>query len=87
MIEDEPDGVAFNPLGESNDIINNPSHYNRDGIEIIKVLKAFLTPEEFKGYLKATQLTYLLRSPWKRQEKDDILKSSVYSKWLVDEVK
>lgn len=86
-IEDEPDGVAFNPIGESHDIIKNPSHYNRNGIESINVLKAFLTPEEFKGYLKGTQLTYLMRSPWKRQEKDDILKSGVYSKWLVDEVK
>jgi len=87
IIEDEPDGLAFNPIGESHDIINNPSHYNRDGIETINVLKAFLTPEEFKGYLKGTQLTYLLRSPWKKQEKDDILKSCVYSNWLKEEIK
>jgi Protein of unknwon function (DUF3310) len=85
--EDEPDGIAFNPIGESNDIITNPSHYNRNGIESIDVLRAYLTPEEFKGYLKGTQLTYLLRAPWKKQEKSDILKSGVYSKWLVDEVK
>jgi len=85
--EDEPDGIAFNPLGESNDIIKNPSHYNRNGIEVIDVLKAFLTPEEFKGYLKGTQLTYLLRSPWKKQEKDDILKSGVYSDWLTKGLK
>jgi hypothetical protein len=87
MIEDEPDGVAFNPIGESHDIINNPSHYNREGIEIIKVLKAFMTDEEFKGYLKGTQLAYILRSPWKKQEKDDILKSCVYSKWLKEVAK
>lgn len=85
--EDEPDGIAFNPIGDPNDIINNPSHYNRGGIEIIDVLKAFTTPEEFKGYLKCTQLTYLLRAPWKKQEKDDLLKSGVYSKWLVEEIK
>lgn len=84
---EEPDGIAFNPLGDPNDIINNPSHYNRDGIEVIKVLKAFMTPEEFKGYLKGTLLTYILRSPWKRQEKDDLLKASVYAEWLKDLIK
>lgn len=84
---EEPDGRAFNPLGDSPDIINNPSHYNRNGIEIINVLKAFLTPEEYTGYLKGTNLTYLLRSPWKGQNKDDILKAEWYAKRLSNEVK
>jgi hypothetical protein len=85
--EDEPDGIAFNPIGESNDIINNPSHYNRNGIETIDVLKAYLTPEEYKGYLKATIITYLLRSPYKGQQKDDILKAKWYADRLAQEVK
>lgn len=87
MIDDEPDGIAFNPIGEAHDIINNPSHYNRNGIEIIDVLKAYLTPEEFKGYLKGTNLTYLLRSPWKKQETDDILKAGWYANRLSKEFK
>lgn len=87
MTEEEPDGRAFNPIGDSPDIINNPSHYNRGGIEIINVLKAFLTPEEYKGYLKGTNLTYLLRSAWKGQNKHDILKAEWYAKRLSDEVK
>lgn len=87
MAEEEPDGRAFNPLGDNNDIINNPSHYNRGGIEIINVLKAFLTPDEYKGYLKGTNLTYLLRSAWKGQNKHDILKAEWYAKRLSDEVK
>lgn len=85
--EEEPDGKAFNPIGSSHDIINNPSHYNRNGIESVDVLKAYLTPEEYKGYLKGTQLTYLLRSPWKKQEKDDILKAEWYATKLAQEVK
>lgn len=87
LMQDGPDGMAFNPLGDSPDIINNPSHYNRGGIEIINVLKAFLTPEEYKGYLKGTNLTYLLRSAWKGQNKHDILKAEWYAKRLSDEVK
>lgn len=86
ILDEEPDGVAFNPPGSSPDIINNPSHYNRNGIETIDVLKAFLTPEEFKGYLKGTQITYLLRSPWKGQQKDDIRKAEWYAKRLSSEV-
>lgn len=85
--EDEPDGIAFNPIGEKVDIINNPSHYNRNGIESIDVLKAYLTPEEFRGYLKGTQIAYLLRSPYKKQEKDDILKAQWYADRLAQEVK
>jgi hypothetical protein len=85
--EDEPDGIAFNPIGEKVDIINNPSHYNRNGIESIDVLKAYLTPEEFKGYLKGTQIAYLLRSPYKRQEKDDLRKANWYSNRLAEEIK
>ena len=84
--DDEPDGVAFNPLGSGHDPVNNPEHYLRDGIEVIKVIKAFLTPEEYKGYLKGTQIAYLLRSPWKKAENQDIKKAGVYAKWLVEEI-
>ena len=33
-----------------NDIINNPQHYKVGGYEAIDVIRAKLTPEEFRGY-------------------------------------
>ena len=84
LAEEEPDGKAFNPLGEKNDPVSNPSHYNRGGIECVDFLKAFLTPEEFKGYCKGTVITYLARAPYKKQETQDIQKAAVYAKWLED---
>ena len=36
----------------TSDMVNNPPHYNKHGIECIKAIEAALTEEEFKGYIK-----------------------------------
>ena len=61
--------------------------YNRGGIEIINDAESIFYTDEYKGYLKGTNLTYLLRSAWKGQNKHDILKAEWYAKRLSDEVK
>ena len=39
------------------DMVNNPPHYNKHGIECITAIEAALTEEEFKGYIDAVVST------------------------------
>lgn len=74
---------------ESNDAVNSPSHYKLPGlnVEVIDVLKAGATPEEYKGYLKLTARAYLLRAGRKDDELQDIKKCMKYLEWLEEELK
>jgi hypothetical protein len=47
------------------DKINNPMHYTVGGYEAIDVIKAKLTPEEYRGACKANVLKYLMRANYK----------------------
>lgn len=64
------------------DMIVSPDHYTAGGIEAIDVIKAKLTPEEYRGYLKGSALKYLLRANFKGQHDKDVLKCA----WFVDEL-
>lgn len=44
------------------DMVNSPSHYQLDGLEVIDIIRAALTPEEFRGYLKGNDLKYIFGS-------------------------
>tara|TARA_R110002124_G_scaffold162834_1_gene330187 strand:- start:2337 stop:2624 length:288 start_codon:yes stop_codon:yes gene_type:complete len=46
----------------------NPEHYKIGGIENIDYIKAKLTPEEYLGYLKGTQMKYRARIGYKEGE-------------------
>ena len=46
----------------------NPEHYKIGGIETIDYIKAKLTPEEYLGYLKGTQIKYRARICYKEGE-------------------
>ena len=63
-----------------NDPVNKPKHYCLfdDGTEAINIIKASLTSEEFKGYLKGNFLKYRLRAGEKDDLKQDIDKSNWY---------
>lgn len=63
--------------------INHPPHYNQGEIECIDAIKAMLSPEEFKGFLKGTVLKYLWRSPHKGRESEDLEKASWYHQRLL----
>tara|TARA_R110000787_G_scaffold159719_2_gene273427 strand:- start:242 stop:511 length:270 start_codon:yes stop_codon:yes gene_type:complete len=39
----------------------NPSHYQKDGFEVIDIIRSVLTPDQFAGYLIGNELKYLLR--------------------------
>ena len=63
------------------DMVNHPPHYNQGNIECIDAIRAMLSPEEFRGYLRGTSLKYR----WRYQYKDgmqDIEKAEWYEKRL-----
>ena len=63
---------------QSPDMVNSPSHYQLDGMEAIDIIKAALTPEEYRGYLKGNALKYMLREPFKGNPAQDVAKAEWY---------
>lgn len=48
----------------------NPNHYKVGGMEVIDILRAKLTAEEFKGFLVGNALKYLFRCDHKNGQED-----------------
>jgi len=61
------------------DMVNQPPHYKVGGIEVIDFIKAKLTPEEFRGYLKGNVLKYTSRAGHKDDAGQDIGKLVWYA--------
>ncbi len=74
-------------LGEGrvnqHDMVNNPPHYTKGGMETIDIMEAKSTPEEFKGHLKLTAMKYLTRAGHKESELQDAKKTQWYvNRWV-----
>lgn len=75
-----------NKIGEGATVldtaISRPAYYGgaNDPYEVIKVIEAKLTPDEFRGWLKGTIAKYLFR-PAKKQGLDDALKATWYARY------
>jgi hypothetical protein len=50
--------------------VDSPSHYCHGSIECIDAIKSALTPEEFRGHVKATMIQYIWRERWKNGDED-----------------
>ena len=73
----------FNGLCDADaEEVNSPDHYTIGGMETIDVLRAKLTPEEYRGYLKGNILKYLCRANYKGKHDQDILKAEWYASEL-----
>ncbi len=68
------------------DAVNHPGHYTAGGIECIEALKAALTPEEFRGFLKGNAMKYLWRSNLKGAPLEDVRKAGWYRDRLEKEM-
>jgi len=68
------------------DLVNQPPHYTVGGIETIAYIKAKLTPEEFRGYLKGNVLKYASRANYKDNPIQDIDKMVWYAHALQEAV-
>lgn len=74
------------PVSSKPDNVNRPKHYCKGGLECIQVIKAQLTPEQYKGYLYGNVLKYMWRWPDKNGL-EDLRKAAKYLEWLQEEVK
>ena len=64
--------------------INHPPHYGGDNpYETIRVLEAWLSIEELKGFYKGNAIKYISRAGKKGDELDDFLKAKWYIKRLI----
>jgi hypothetical protein len=67
----------------SDNVFTSPKHYTVGGVEVIDVIEAKLTKEEFIGYLKGNIYKYTLRSSFKGNLVEDMGKADVYKNWLL----
>jgi hypothetical protein len=64
--------------------VDHPSHYGGDTVyEVIKVMEAWLTRDEFVGAMKFTIHCYLARAKRKGSEAEDYRKAQFYQNYLV----
>jgi len=64
---------------ESEDVVNNPTHYNYGKVECIEAIEESMTPEAFKGYLKGNALKYL----WRYERKGNALQDAKKAQWYI----
>jgi hypothetical protein len=60
------------PPPEIPELVDHPDHYGGadNPYEVIRVLEAWLTPEEMVGFLKGSVITYLARATHKNGGRD-----------------
>lgn len=68
-----------------NEKVNHPAHYGGEDnpFEVIKVLEAWLTPEEFVGFCRGNSIKYTARARAKGGA-EDIAKAAWYDARLVE---
>ena len=72
-------------------LIKNPSHYKielKDGreVEVVEIIEAVLTEEEFKGFIKGNAIKYNLRAGKKGNEYQDLMKAREVLGWLEEDL-
>ena len=63
------------------DNVNRPAHYRAGDIECIDAIRAALTPEEFRGYLKGNVIKYT----WRERLKGGI-ESMQKARWYINKL-
>lgn len=62
------------------------SYYDIGGIEVLDVIKAKLTPEQYRGFLLGNLMKYTLRLNFKGTPNRDAEKAETYARWLKQEL-
>lgn len=60
------------------DEVTKPAHYNEGAVECIEAIKASMSADEFKGYLKGNTIKYLWRYRYKGKPGQDLEKAQWY---------
>lgn len=72
------------------EMVNHPAHYGGDSVyETIKVLEAWLTPEQFIGFLRGNAIKYQSRAGkkdagTKGSASEDLAKAAFYTKYEIE---
>ena len=67
------------------EMVNHPQHYNGDSpYECIKVLKAWMPEEEYRGFLRGNAIKYLCRVGKKDEAVQELKKASWYIGKLIE---
>ena len=78
------DSFKLDPRSASINDPVNPDHYKKTyAKEVIELIQASLTPEEFTGYCKGNMLKYRFRAGYKGDRDEDLKKSN----WYQDKLK
>lgn len=70
----------------NSDPVNHPDHYTAGGLEVIDILQAKLSSDEFEGFLKGNILKYVLRARHKNGLQD-LQKAQWYLNRLIQKQK
>tara|TARA_R110002153_G_scaffold67657_1_gene180076 strand:+ start:481 stop:714 length:234 start_codon:yes stop_codon:yes gene_type:complete len=63
----------------------NPKHYKQGDVECIDAIRASMTAEAFKGYLKGTNMKYMWR--YEDKQASNPLEDLKKAQWFLDELK
>lgn len=72
---------------EIDDPIWSPLHYKFGDIECIDAIRASMSREEYRGYLKGTALKYLWRYNHKGKPLEDLEKEGYFSEKLREDLR
>jgi hypothetical protein len=66
--------------------ITSPAHYKVcEGLEVMDIIRAVLTPEQLRGHYIATIISYRMRAGKKTMSPmEDLGKAHVYETWLAE---
>ena len=73
-------------IEQTNDMVNNPDHYNHGKVECIEYLKDNMPFEAYTGYLEGNCKKYLHRWRYKKKPLEDLRKSRWYLDRLISEL-
>lgn len=80
------EGIIEKEQDMKNDNVNSPAHYRQGGIECIEAIKASMSEEGFRDYLKGNVMKYIWRYEHKGRVIEDIEKALWYLNRLKDEL-
>ena len=78
--------MTVEPLKTSSGKPEDQAHYNALAVQPLELMKAILTPEEYRGFLKGNCIKYALRAGHKQGEsvQKDLEKFEAYSAFLYE---
>jgi len=68
------------------DNVNHPPHYKKGSIECLDAIKASMSFEGYKGYLKGNVEKYIWRMDYKGKCLEDCKKASFYLQRLIEHI-